>query len=157
MSHKSFLLECPTRVSHKSFLLECPTRVSYKSVIWTYVAFRTCLHSGSWAPSCYLYCIFIWPSLFDLHGKSKSNTLRLEAIVSRCLPFASRFLRQKQYEEPSAGQATNPLPSDGDKPSSSLRRSPGRARETETTPGVASLNTSALRNKNATRGSWPYS
>ena len=27
--------------------------MSYKSVIWTYVAFRTCLHSGSWAPSCF--------------------------------------------------------------------------------------------------------
>ena len=43
---------CPTRVSYKSVLQECPTRVSYKSVIWTYVVFRTCLHSGSWVPSC---------------------------------------------------------------------------------------------------------
>ena len=54
VSHKSVPQECPVRVSHKSFLQECPTRVSYKSVIWTYVAFRTCLHSGSWAPSCFL-------------------------------------------------------------------------------------------------------
>ena len=53
VSHKSVPQECPVRVSHKSFLQECPTRVSYKSVIWTYVAFRTCLHSGSWAPSCF--------------------------------------------------------------------------------------------------------
>ena len=52
VSHKSVLQECPTRVSYKSVLQECPTRVSYKSVIWTYVAFRTCFHSGSWVPSC---------------------------------------------------------------------------------------------------------
>ena len=50
---KSVSQECPTRVSYKSDPQECPTRVSYKSVIWTYVAFRTCLHSGSWAPSCF--------------------------------------------------------------------------------------------------------
>ena len=55
VSHKSVPQECPVRVSHKSFLQECPTRVSYKSVIWTYVAFRTCLHSGSWAPSCFIF------------------------------------------------------------------------------------------------------
>ena len=42
-------------MTRKSILQECPTRVSYKSVIWTYVAFRTCLHSGSWAPSCSLF------------------------------------------------------------------------------------------------------
>ena len=57
VSYKSVPQECPVRVfhksvSHKSVPEECPTRVSYKSVIWTYVAFRTCLHSGSWAPSC---------------------------------------------------------------------------------------------------------
>ena len=50
VSHKSVPEECPTRVSYKSVPEECPTRVSNKSVIWTYVAFRTCLHSGSWAP-----------------------------------------------------------------------------------------------------------
>ena len=58
VSCKSVSQECPTRrVTHKSILQECPTRVSYKSVIWTYVAFRTCLHSGSWAPSC--TCFFL--------------------------------------------------------------------------------------------------
>ena len=51
--HKSVPQECPIRVTHKSVPQERPTRVSYKSVIWTYVAFRTCLHSGSWAPSCF--------------------------------------------------------------------------------------------------------
>ena len=42
MTHKSFLQECPTRVSHKSVPEECPTRVSYKSVIlgiWNVLAF----------------------------------------------------------------------------------------------------------------------
>ena len=53
VSYKSVPQECPTRVAHKSAPEECPTRVSYKSVIWTYVACRTCLHSGSWAPSCF--------------------------------------------------------------------------------------------------------
>ena len=33
MSHKSFLQECPTRVSHKSVLQECRVRVSHKSVL----------------------------------------------------------------------------------------------------------------------------
>ena len=51
---KSVLQEYPTRVSHKSVPEECPTRVSYKSVIWTYVAFRTCLHSGSRAASFFM-------------------------------------------------------------------------------------------------------
>ena len=55
VSQKSVPQECPTGVSHKSVAEECPTRVSYKSVIWTYVAFRTCLHSGSWAPSCLIF------------------------------------------------------------------------------------------------------
>ena len=32
VSHKSFLQECPTGVSHKSVPQECPTRVSQKSV-----------------------------------------------------------------------------------------------------------------------------
>ena len=53
VSHKSVLQECPTRVSYKSDPEECHTRVSYKSVVWTYVALRTCLQSGSWAPSCF--------------------------------------------------------------------------------------------------------
>ena len=60
VSYKSVPQECPTRVSHKSFLQECPTRVSrvsYKSVIWTYVAFGTCLHSGSWASFCVFFCM----------------------------------------------------------------------------------------------------
>ena len=60
VSHKSFLQECPTRVqecptrvSYNSVLQECPSRVSHKSVIWTYVVFRMCFHSGSWVPSCF--------------------------------------------------------------------------------------------------------
>ena len=58
VSHKSVPQECPIRVSHKSFLQECPTRVSYKSVLQEChlvicIAFRTCLHSGSLAPSCF--------------------------------------------------------------------------------------------------------
>ena len=71
VTHKSVLQECParvslksvpqdfpTRVTHKSVLQECPsvpqefpTRVTHKSVIRAYVAVRTCLRSGSWAPS----------------------------------------------------------------------------------------------------------
>ena len=54
VTHKSFLQECPTRVSRKSVPEECPTRVSYKSVIWAY---GTCLHSGSWVPSCFSLCL----------------------------------------------------------------------------------------------------
>ena len=50
VSWKSVPQEHRVRVTHKSVPEECPTRVSYKSVL--YVAFRTCLHSGSWAPSC---------------------------------------------------------------------------------------------------------
>ena len=53
VSYKSGPQECPTRVSYKSVPEECPTRVSYKSVVWTYVVFRTYLHSGSWVPSCF--------------------------------------------------------------------------------------------------------
>ena len=62
VSHKSDPQECPTRVSHESVRQECPTRVSYKSVPQgcptrvsfghMYIAVRSCLHSGSWAPSC---------------------------------------------------------------------------------------------------------
>ena len=51
MSHKSVPQEYPTRVSHKSVPQECPTRVSFGHM---YISFRTCLHSGSWAPSCLL-------------------------------------------------------------------------------------------------------
>ena len=62
VSHKSVPQECPTRVSHKSFLQEWPTRVSYrvsrKSVLQEcpldILVFRSCLHSGSWVPSCFL-------------------------------------------------------------------------------------------------------
>ena len=73
MTHTSVLQECPTKVSHKSVLQVCPTRVSYKSdpqecaTSVSYrvsrksalqechldiLVFRTCLHSGSWVPSC---------------------------------------------------------------------------------------------------------
>ena len=51
VSHKSVLQEYPTRVSQKSVPQECPTRVSFGHI----VAFRTCLHSGSWAPSCLIF------------------------------------------------------------------------------------------------------
>ena len=78
VSHKSFRQECPIRVSHKSVLQECPTRVSYKSgpqecatrvsyrvsrksilqeCPLDILVFRSCLHSGSWVPSC--FCKYI--------------------------------------------------------------------------------------------------
>ena len=50
MSYKSDPQEYATRVSHKSVPQECPTRVSFGHM---YIAFRPCLHSGSWAPSCF--------------------------------------------------------------------------------------------------------
>ena len=37
--------ECPRRVSHKSVLQECHLDI---------LVFRTCLHSGSWVPSCFV-------------------------------------------------------------------------------------------------------
>ena len=62
VSHKSVLQECPTRVAYKSDPQECATRVSYrvsrKSVLQEcpldIFVFRSCLHSGSWVPSCFL-------------------------------------------------------------------------------------------------------
>ena len=65
VSHKSVPQEFPTRVSYKSFLQEWPTRVSYrvsrKSVLQEcpldILVFRSCLHSGSWVPSCFIYYI----------------------------------------------------------------------------------------------------
>ena len=83
VSYKSDPQECPTRVSYKSVPEECPTRVSYKSVIWTYVVFRTCLHSGSWVPFCLE--LFLTPSvgipliLMKRHASTSVNT----AAVSR--------------------------------------------------------------------------
>ena len=79
VSHKSVPQECPIRVSHKSVLQECPTRVSYKSgpqecatrvshrvsrksvlqeCPLDILVFRSCLHSGSWVPSCFFVHIF---------------------------------------------------------------------------------------------------
>ena len=76
MSHRGALQECPTResvpqervsherVTYKSVRLECPTRVFHKSVPQVYptrvtqflcLFSSTCLHSGSWVPSCLIY------------------------------------------------------------------------------------------------------
>ena len=81
VSHKSVPQEFPTRAPHKSVPQECPIRVSGKSVIWTYVAFRTCLHSGSWAPSCLLYLLFAkWSGVCEQLYSFLPGTLPTEEL-----------------------------------------------------------------------------
>ena len=66
--------------------------MSHKSVIWTYVAFRTCLHSGSWAPSC-----FLLPETWEVNGCSRTHQYHpIERktrfwVALRGLYFASQF------------------------------------------------------------------
>ena len=73
VSDKSVPQECPTRLSHNSVPLECFTRVSYKSdpqecpsqksvpqeCHLDVLVFRTCLHSGSWVPSCFFVSLCV--------------------------------------------------------------------------------------------------
>ena len=111
VSHKSVPQECPIRVSHKSVLQECPTRVSYKSdpqECATRVSYRvsrksvlqechldilvcrTCLHSGSWVPSCY---ILFLKSLLDPLAKERV----LSVFVAPAEPhLACELPRRKQ-------------------------------------------------------------
>ena len=51
-------------------------------VIWTYVAFRTCLHSGSWAPSCLMF------KHTELKPRTPANALH------RCLLLALPLTHQ---------------------------------------------------------------
>ena len=78
VSHKIDKQECPTRVSRKSVPQECPTRVSYKSVpqkclvqdcqkLFGCLFSSTRLHSGSWAPSCFSFCIYTASSIAKKH------------------------------------------------------------------------------------------
>ena len=65
-------------MSYKSDPQECPTRVSYKSVIWTYVAFGTCLHSGSIPCACHVS--------FRVHTSKAHKVLRLSRNVTSVTP-----------------------------------------------------------------------
>ena len=78
VSYKSDPQECPTRVSYKSVPEECPTSVSHKSVIWTYVVFRMCLHSGSWVPSCFFFdCSLAIPGIAHVRNALDERTVFL--------------------------------------------------------------------------------
>ena len=88
MRRKIFLQECPTRVSHKSVLQECHLDI--------YIVFQSCLHSDSWAPSCF-------PEVFLL-GSSVKRVAMLAMLVGRALKQPAGVL----VPRPRGGPASEP-------------------------------------------------
>ena len=105
VSQKSVPQECPLRVSYKSVSQECPIRVSYRSVVWTYVVFRTCLHSGSWVPSClialFVHCHEIWTST---RNRSDLLCLSLSTTKAQGFPCASTQNQRINKSAPAPAQ-----------------------------------------------------